>query len=35
LVALRAGEGSNKLISVGDADEGQIVLPVESLLEKY
>jgi hypothetical protein len=35
LVALRAGEGSSKLISVGDADEGQIVLPVETLLEKY
>lgn len=35
LVAYRAGEGSDKLIAVGDPVEGQIFLPVAGLLESY
>lgn len=35
LVAFRVGESSAELTSIGDPAEGQIVLPVGSLLEKY
>ncbi len=35
LVAYRAGEGHEKCMAVGDAEEGQIFLPVNGLLDKY
>ena len=35
LVAYRAGEGHEKIMGVGDPEEGQIFLPVTALLEKY